>query len=281
MAKIAIYDSGVGGLSIYHEIAAALPSVECVFISDNQAYPYGVKSADDLLKRVVNVADATGDTYKPNVLVLACNTASTVCLPTLRERLEIPVVGVVPAIKPAAELTQTKVLGLLATPATVGRAYTDTLINDFAPNCEVIKVGSSRLVDMAEAKLRGQDVCLNELKSILSPFLDEQRLDIVVLACTHFPLLKEEIEQVFRASNKKIKLIDSGRAIAKRVATLLAAEMGGGLCGNSDQYSGIVTKEHLNIACFTQELKSSAFVTHLKSIGFGRIEQLSVPSLVH
>ncbi len=275
MAKIAIYDSGVGGLSIYHEMKTALPFVECVFVSDNQAYPYGVKSEDQLLTRVMRVAESICDSYEPDILILACNTASTVCLPTLRERLSVPVVGVVPAIKPASELTETHVIGLLATPATVGRAYTDKLISDFAENCVVVKVGSKQLVDIAEGKLRGHTVCLNELRAVLLPFIKEQELDTLVLACTHFPLLQKEIKRVFSKANKAIALVDSGHAIAKRVTDLLENQLNIDL---NEKFKS-ASQKSLNIASFTKKIESDAFVAHLKNIGFGRIERLNLIDL--
>ena len=161
--RVAVYDSGVGGLSILQALMQSLPDLEYLFVSDNAAYPYGTKAEDEVLARANVVVRELIDRYSPEALVIACNTASTVCLPSLRSRFDIPIIGVVPAIKPAAQESSSKTIGLLATPATIKRAYTQGLIDEFAENCEVIRVGSSRLVDIAEMKLRGQDVSNDEL----------------------------------------------------------------------------------------------------------------------
>lgn len=223
MARIAIFDSGVGGLSIYKEIKKQLPNSQYIFVSDNQAFPYGTKPEDELKQRVLEVVDRIVDQFSPDLLVIACNTASTVVLPLLREKFTIPIVGVVPAIKPAAELTKSNVIGLLATPATIERQYTDQLISDFAPDCDVIKVGSSRLVQIAEDKLYGRTVDQQQIKEEIQPILNAGDIDVVILACTHFPLLNKEIQALFNV-NDSVSLIDSGKGIANRVIQLLSNE---------------------------------------------------------
>ncbi|MCL4164090.1 UNVERIFIED_CONTAM: hypothetical protein GTU68_047005 [Idotea baltica] len=191
MSGIAIIDSGVGGLSIYQEIKKQLPDRQYIFVSDNQAFPYGTKPEKELKKRVFEIVERVIAQFQPELIVIACNTASTVVLPPLRERFELPIVGVVPAIKPAAQLTKTNVIGLLATPATIARVYTDQLIKDFAPNCDVIKVGSSRLVEIAEDKLNDRPVDIDQIKAEIQPLIDSNKMDTLVLACTHFPLLNK------------------------------------------------------------------------------------------
>ena len=124
MSLIAVFDSGVGGLSIYQEIVKQCPDHNYVFISDNLAFPYGTKNEDDLIGRVLTVIDQVDKQYHPDLLVVACNTASTLALPALRQQFKFPIVGVVPAIKPAAKITKSKVIGLLATPGTIARSYT-------------------------------------------------------------------------------------------------------------------------------------------------------------
>jgi glutamate racemase len=219
---ILVFDSGVGGLSIYQEVRQLLPGCRYVYASDNQAFPYGTKKENEVVARVSQVLQSLMRRYAPNLLVVACNTASTVALPKIRDRINIPVVGVVPAIKPAASLSRTKVLGLLATPGTVRRAYTQSLIDEFASDCRVIRVGSSELVELAEDKLRGKSPDLAKIRDITSPLFDSELapgLDTVVLGCTHFPLLREELEIV---APRKVMWVDSGRAIAERVCSLLA-----------------------------------------------------------
>src|SRR5690554_6959293 len=147
---VLIFDSGVGGLSILKEIHQQLPQLNLNYLMDNAAFPYGTKSDEFLTKRVIEVCSKAVAELAPDILVVACNTASTLALPQLRAALKIPVVGVVPAIKTAANLSTTKVIGLIATPATVCRPYTDNLVAEFAPNCEVHRLGSTELVLWAE-----------------------------------------------------------------------------------------------------------------------------------
>lgn len=156
-------------------------------------------------------------------MVIACNSASTLALPALRQTLDIPIVGVVPAIKPAAQKSQNKVIGLLATNGTVNRHYTDELISNFADDCEVIRVGSSKLVQLIEKKMRGDNHQQAAYAEILKPLREHvgwDALDTVVLACTHFPLAKQELSE---AAPEVSHWIDSGEAIARRVESLLAS----------------------------------------------------------
>lgn len=215
--KVVIFDSGVGGLSVYQEIHALLPQVQFIYAFDNAAFPYGELDDATLIKRTNYIVTLLANQYQADLVVIACNTASTIVLPSLRQQLTIPVVGVVPAIKPAALISQTKSIGLLATPATVNRAYTHQLVQQFANGCEVKMIGSTRLVEMAEQKLRGKSVDMDELAEILAPW--QGTVDSIILGCTHFPLIKQEILLALR---HQVNVIDSGKAIAKRVALLLA-----------------------------------------------------------
>jgi glutamate racemase len=214
-ANILIFDSGVGGLSVYQEIVAKLPQLDYTYIFDNEAYPYGELAHDTLVTRVESLVKLMVKEQSIDLVVIACNTASTIVLPTLRSHLSIPVVGVVPAIKPASNMAN-KAVGLIATPATITREYTHDLIRSFAQSKPVEMLGSTRLVDIAEEKLRGNPVDLLELERILKPM--QGSVDVAVLGCTHFPLIKDEIQYVLGES---VLLVDSGEAIARRVSSLL------------------------------------------------------------
>lgn len=219
--RILVFDSGVGGLSIVREIQKKLPFAPLIYASDNAFFPYGTKGETELIARVDAVFHKIIANYSVDIIVVACNTASTLTLPHIRSHFTQPVVGVVPAIKPAAANSKSHVIGLLATPATVARPYTHDLIREYAPNTQVISVGSSELVQLAEHKLRGGSISSDELKTIFKPFADHpqgQDMDVLVLACTHFPLLRDEIAAQFAP---KVQLIDSGEAIARRVASLV------------------------------------------------------------
>jgi glutamate racemase len=149
-------------------------------------------------------------------VVIACNSASTAVLDCLRAEFEVPFVGVVPAIKPAALCSGNKKIGLLATQGTVTRAYIDRLINEFAADCEVVRVGSQLLVELAEQKLRGETVTDDRLLSVIQPLLQAE-VDVVVLGCTHFPWFKADFQRLC----PQITWLDSGQAIARRVDSLL------------------------------------------------------------
>ncbi len=216
--RIMVFDSGVGGLSIVREIQQSLPGCDLIYASDNAAFPYGTKTEAELVERVDRVLHRLLREHSADIVVIACNTASTLTLPHLRERFHQPIVGVVPAIKPAAAQSRSRVIGLLATPATVARAYTHELVREFASDCEIISLGSAELVHLAEAKLRGHNPSPSQLEPIGRVFKEHPKgaeMDTLVLACTHFPLLREELSQIL---GPKVTLVDSGAAIARRVA---------------------------------------------------------------
>ena len=219
---VGIFDSGVGGLSVIPEIRKKIPDVIFVYCCDNHNLPYGPRPEDEVLGLVDHAIDRLLTKCRVDVLVVACNTISTVALPRLREKIAAPVIGVVPAIKPAAVQSKSKSIGLLATPGTISRSYTNTLIENFASHCRVVRVGSTRLVSMAEDKLRAIPLdpgdIWREIQALFDSENNEARLDTVVLGCTHFPLLREE----FIASAKwPVNWIDSGEAIARRVADVV------------------------------------------------------------
>ncbi len=219
---VLVFDSGVGGLSVYDEVRQLLPNLHYIYAFDNVAFPYGEKSEEFIVERVVDIVGAVHRQYPMAMAIIACNTASTVSLPALREKFDFPVVGVVPAIKPAARLTANGIVGLLATRGTVRRPYTHELISRFATECRIEMLGSAELVEMAEAKLHGAEVPLDELRKILRPWLRmPESPDTVVLGCTHFPLLADELMQVLPEGTR---LVDSGAAIARRTAWLLENE---------------------------------------------------------
>lgn len=217
--QILIFDSGVGGLSVFEQIIKKNREMDCIYLFDNAYFPYGELEDAFLIERLTGLLLACVEKHDILLIVIACNSASTVALEALRAHLSIPVVGVVPAIKPAAQLTKNGVIGLLATPATIKRHYTDLLINEFAEDVTVLKIGSTALVKMAEQKLCGIEIQTNTLLAELKPWLNlAVQPDTLVLGCTHFPLLKDEITASFSSN---VQLVDSGQAIAKRVEQLL------------------------------------------------------------
>lgn len=224
--RILMLDSGVGGLSVFKEVIEHPISCSIDYICDHLYFPYGLKNAETIIERVhflVSTAMSESQTFgkRYQAIVIACNTASTQVLEHLRKEFSVPVVGVVPAVKPAAEQSQNGKIGLLATEATAQGVYLKSLIRDFAPHVDVEVLGSAELVDFAEAKLAGQSINLDELTAILTPFRDKQ-VDQLILGCTHFPLLKNEIAAV---CDWPVQLVDSGSAIARRLYHVLSNEV--------------------------------------------------------
>jgi len=218
---ILVFDSGLGGLTVFREIAAARPDARLVYAADDACFPYGQIPEPDLIARVLTVIGALIERHAPDLVVIACNTASTLVLPQLRTRFSIPFVGTVPAIKPACAASTSKQISVLGTKATVKREYTRKLIADFAEACTVTLVGSARLASYAEAELHGEPVADTEIAAEIAPcFVAEgaERTDTVVLACTHYPLL---IDRLRKLSPWPVTFLDPAPAIARRVADLV------------------------------------------------------------
>lgn len=220
-APILFFDSGVGGLSVVADARKMLPTAPLVYAADNAGFPYGIKSEAEIAARVPALLGRLVERYRPRLAVIACNTASTIALAHVRAALDVPVIGTVPAIKPAALISKTRVIGVLGTDATIRQPYVDRLAKEFAGDCEVVRHGSAALVEMAEAKLRGARIPPEDIVSAVVPLARIGRMDTVVLACTHFPLLRGELQ----ASLPGMVLIDSGEGIARRIAHLTEGQL--------------------------------------------------------
>lgn len=215
-----LFDSGVGGLSVLAEVRAALPEAPVVYVADNGGFPYGTKTETEISARVPALLGRLVERYRPRLIVIACNTASTIALAGVRAALDLPIVGTVPAIKPAAEQSKTRVIGVLGTNATVRQPYVDDLSAKFASDCRVLRHGSADLVQLAEASLRGEptpDIAYAEVMAGLLDQDDGERMDTVVLACTHFPLVVDRLAAV---ASRPLRFVDGAKGIARRVAYL-------------------------------------------------------------
>jgi len=220
--KVLVFDSGMGGLTVARELQALAPTLAVDYAADSGFFPYGDKSDDALRRRLPEVAKALCQVARPDVFVIACNTASTLALEEVRAALDIPVVGTVPAIKPAAALTKTGTIGLLATPGTVKRTYTARLIEDFADDIRVILHGSVALVRMAEQIASGSAVPLEAFRIAQAPLFEAdggKDIDTIVLACTHFPLIRGELAATVPHA---VNFVDSGEAIARQTLRILS-----------------------------------------------------------
>jgi len=218
---ILVFDSGIGGLSVLGPIRALLPQAPIVYAADSAGYPYGTRRAAEIEARVPAMLGRLAERFDPELVVIACNTASTIALDAVRFALDLPVVGTVPAIKPAAALSRTRAIGVLGTEATVRQPYLDRLVEEFAADCLVVRHGSAELVDLAEAKLRGEATDPLAYRRILDALFAApggERIDTVVLACTHFPLVEAELAA---ASSRRVRFVDGKEGIARRTAWLL------------------------------------------------------------
>ena len=256
-APLLFFDSGVGGLSVLEPTRALLPKAPIVYAADDAGFPYGTKTEDELAARVPALLGRLVERYRPRLVVIACNTASTIALDHVRAALEIPVVGTVPAIKPAAELSRSRVIGVLGTEATVRQPYVDDLTARFAADCTVIRHGSTDLVAIAEAKLNGAAADPQAIAAAVRPMIDQTRgdeIDTVVLACTHFPLVADELFVAMPG----VTLVDGGPGIARRIAWL-----------TRDQRWPDAAPPPIGI--FTGSLPTPALAASLNRLGFGTI----------
>jgi glutamate racemase len=216
-----IFDSGVGGLSVLEPIRALLPDTPILYVADSAGFPYGIRSSAEIAARVPALLGRLAERYDPALIVIACNTASTIALDAVRAALDLPVVGTVPAIKPAAAVSKTRAIGVLGTDATVVQPYVDRLAAEFAADCTIVRHGSAELVELAEAKLRGEAADPAAYARALNGLLDRpggEKVDTIVLACTHFPLVEEELEA---AAPRLLRFVHGGDGIARRVRHLL------------------------------------------------------------
>src|SRR3954447_23617908 len=220
---ILVFDTGLGGLTVLREVVRARPDARYVYVADDAYFPYGHRSEEQIIARVVPLFGELIRTHTPDLAVIACNTASTLVLSHLRTAYTVPFVGTVPAIKPACASSKSKRVSVLGTRGTVKREYTQALIRDFAQGCRVTLVGSADLASLAEAALNGGEVSDHEILGEIAPCFVEDggeagRTDTVVLACTHFPLL---IDRLVALAPWPVDWIDPAPAIARRVANLL------------------------------------------------------------
>ena len=266
-ARILLFDSGMGGLTVANAVRVALPAAELIYSADNAAFPYGASDEPRLVRRIVTVLGKLINRAQPDVTVIACNTASTLALAELRETYRMPFVGTVPAIKPAAAQTRTNVIGVLATPGTVSREYTHALIHTYAYHCKVLLHGARRLAEIAEHKLKGHPVDMEELKREIAPVFRTRagkRTDVVVLGCTHYPLLVDEITAV---APWPVSYIDPAPAIARRVVEVLGGMEPAGRGGPA----------HGTVILTSARGSGAESLGAYGSMGFPRHELLEVP----
>ena len=260
-APILLFDSGVGGLSVLAVVRRVLPDAPVIYAADNAGLPYGTKTEAQIAARVAGLLGRMTERFHPRLVCIACNTASTIALGMVREVLEVPIVGTVPAIKPAAAMTKTGVIGLLGTEATIRQAYVDRLEEEFAQGKRLLRHAAPELVAAAEAKLRGQAVDPQVYVRAADGLRRQpggDRIDTVVLACTHFPLVAEELGEAFGPG---VRFVDGAEGIARRIAHLTEGQA--------------FARQAPDLALFTRQDDSlQALAPALGRFGLHRIEVL-------
>lgn len=260
-APILLFDSGVGGLTVLAELRKVLPDAPVIYAADTAGLPYGGKTEAEIAARVAGLLGVLSERYRPRLATIACNTASTIALGMVRDVLHIPIVGTVPAIKPAAELSRTGNIGLLGTEVTIRQGYVDRLEAEFAGGKRLFRHAAPGLVDAAEAKLRGLPVdqaAIGSAVAGLQAKAEDAEIDTVVLACTHFPLLADELQAEF---GNNVRMVDGAAGIARRIASLTQGQP--------------FARSQSDFAVFTAETdRSPAFAAALRSYGIERLERL-------
>lgn len=267
--KLLIFDSGLGGLTVLAEVMRLRPDAHCLYVADDAGFPYGRLSAEALVERVNLVMERLIARFAPDLVVIACNTASTLVLPHLRAAYpKIPFVGTVPAVKPAAALSRSQMISVLATPGTVTRDYTHDLVRTYAAHCDVTLVGSNGLAALAEAFMKGEMVPDEAIASEIAPCFvtnGTARTDCIVLACTHYPLLLAAFERV---APWPVEWVDPAQAIARRVDHVLSEDLG--LRHSAEMIKAASAGAHA--ALFTSAaLPGPALEAALRQRGLGKI----------
>ncbi len=263
-----VFDSGVGGLGVVDEIRRAAPGLGLDYVMDDGFYPYGEKPDDVLIERILAVVSAGVRACRPDVVVVACNTASTIALGALRASLEVPVVGCVPPVKPAAAASVSRHIGLLATAATIRRPYLQDLVARFGGGCEVHALGTPVLADLAEAKFRGEGVDMGVLAAAVAPmFRAGPAIDAVALGCTHYTFLRDELA-VLRGD---VQWFDPAGAVARQAVRVLGDARGDSrFRGNDGERGGFFVTGVGDVGDMMRR--------RIEGMGFSAIERLGVPA---
>jgi glutamate racemase len=265
--NLLIFDSGIGGLGVVAEIRRLQPEANLIYLADNGFYPYGEKPDAVLIERILKVIGQGARLTQPDAIVIACNTASTVALPHLREAFPLPFIGCVPPIKPAAAASITRHIGLLATAATIRRPYLQDLVQQFAAGSTLHSHGTAILADLAEAKFRGRPVPLPSLQAAIAPLLTQpgaELIDTIALGCTHYTFLLPE----FLMLRPNLKWFDPAGAVARQTAAV------------TRNLPPTPPSSHTGTALFTAARPDAAIVdARLRDYGFPQSLHLPQPEL--
>lgn len=270
---ILVFDSGVGGLSVLREARMLVHDHQFVYIGDDAGFPYGDWEGEALTHRIVGLFDTLVEKYNPSLVIIACNTASTQIMPALRSRFDMPFVGIVPAIKPAAERTSSGHISVLATPGTITRKYTLNLIDQFASDVQVKLVGATKLARLAEEHLQGIQIDTDLLQDEIAPcFVEKEgkRTDIITLGCTHYPFLVNEMRKL---APWPVDWLDPAEAVARQALRELRRT-----ANETDAEYSRFTETQQDRAIMTSLAPSSSTTRLLSGLGL-ELQSLNFPSL--
>lgn len=259
---IIVFDSGIGGLSVLREARMQMHDHPFVYVGDDAGFPYGEWDGAELTDRISGLMETLIEQYAPRLAIIACNTASTLIMPALRSHFDIPFVGIVPAIKPAAERTASGLITVLATPGTVKRRYTLELVNKFASHRQVNLVGATQLARLSEDYMQGRSIDTQLLKTEIAPcFVEDNglRTDIVTLGCTHYPFLVNEMRKL---APWPVDWLDPAEAVARQARLVLTETP---ITNHIPERSA--TTLHSDIAIMTSGQPSSSIVRLLGGLG--------------
>lgn len=264
---IVMFDSGIGGIYIYKKIKKIFPYINYIYIFDNAAFPYSEKKEKFIINRVLKIINRINHLKMISLLIIACNTAGTIVLPYLRKKFLFPVIGVVPEIKSAVNITSNKIIGLLATHGTIARLYTKRLIEKFKDTCTINMIGSTELVELVEKKILGIYISIQKIKNIIEPWLSMKNYpDTIILGCTHFLFLKKELKKFF---SKKIVFVDSSHSILNYLHHFVKEK-------------NFLNNIYPDIAYSTKKIteKDLKLILFLKHVGFNYIKKLNLKNNV-
>jgi glutamate racemase len=265
--SVLVLDSGIGGMTVVKAIRELASDIAVTYISDNAFFPYGRLNEDELIRRIHKLMERALGEADFDAVVIACNTASTVVLNQMRNSFQIPIIGVVPPIKTASEISKTRIIGLLATEGTVRCRYVDELIQKFASDCHVERVQCPDLAPLAEAKFQGRKIDKSRLRACIAPLMEPElaAIDVVILGCTHYPLLLEDLRREFPQT---VRWLDPALPVARRLLRVL------GGCDISTHQSSDKLSE--DIVYFTaKDSRFPSLKPKLIEIGFSRTECLT------
>lgn len=270
---ILVFDSGIGGLSVLREARMLMHDHPFVYVGDDAGFPYGDWEGEALTARMVGLFETLIEHYKPLLAIVACNTASTLIMPALRSRFDLPFVGIVPAIKPAAERTASGLITVLATPGTVQRPYTLELVRQFASHRQVNMVGATQLARLAEEHMQGRPIDMNILQAEIAPCFiekDGKRTDIITLGCTHYPFLVNEMRKL---APWPVDWLDPAEAVSRQAKSVLTAQY------SNEQPTAMTASKALNdIAIMTSGSPPESIVRLLNGLGL-TLQPREFPSL--